>query len=60
MKKRLLVALGITTAVAGLAAVSAFASTARQTANAAVCVLLPEGCGMGKAMGPGWRRLLLA
>ncbi len=42
MKKRLLVALALTTAVAGLGAVSAFASTARHTANSDVCVLLPD------------------
>ena len=42
MKKRLLVALAITTAAAGLTAVSASASTARHTANSAVCVLLPD------------------
>ena len=42
MKKRLLVALGITAAVAGVAATSALASSARHTANADVCVLLPD------------------
>ena len=42
MKKRLLVALGVTAAVAGVAATSALAAAAKHTANAEVCVLLPD------------------
>lgn len=42
MNKRLLVALGVTAAVAGLGAASAFAGSARHSANAEACVLLPD------------------
>lgn len=42
MNKRLLVALGVTAAVAGLGTASALASSAKTSAEALVCVLLPD------------------
>lgn len=42
MKKRLLVALGVSAAVAGLGATVALAAPAATSANADVCVLLPD------------------